>query len=98
MLSGLEACHSGRLFRSEARCEMNSNRLKRGYSRSRLSSVEKILNPIYFGRSQSGRGPSRDALLVRSEAIDVQQQGPGVTGSHGQLRSGFIKSDTELRG
>jgi hypothetical protein len=35
---------------------------------------------------------------VRSEAIDVQQQGPGVTGSHGQLRSGFIKSDTELRG
>lgn len=98
MLSGLEACHSGRLFGSEARCENNIIRMKSGFPRSRLSSLEKKLNPNYFGRSQAGRGSFRDALLVRSEAIDVQQQGPGVAGSHGQLRSGFIKSDTELRG
>lgn len=98
MLSGSEACHSGRLFGSEARCEINNNRLRMGFSRSRLSSLGKNLNPSYFGRSQAGRGSFRDALLVRSEAIDVQQQGPGVAGSHGQLRSGFIKSDTELRG
>jgi hypothetical protein len=69
-----------------------------GFSRSRLSTLEKKLNPSYFGRSQAGKGSSRDGLLVRSEAIDVQQQGPGVAGSHGQLRSGFIKTDSELRG
>lgn len=72
--------------------------MRLGFSRSRLSSLEKKLNPNQYGWSQAGRRPFRDAVLVRSEAIDVQQQGLGVAGSHGSLRSGFIKSDTELRG
>jgi hypothetical protein len=100
MLSGSEACHSGRLSGGDARSDgMINNRMNGGFSRGRLSLLEKKLNPNYFGSSQASRRSLRDPLLVRSEAIDVQQQqGPGVARGHGQLRSGFIKSDTELRG